>query len=100
MSRLYVIESTPTITGANADHRFAVKPSQVEGLAILINAYLAHPANGQAQTTTENDVQISGDQSLLEPLKAIGRDLQQQVEQASSSRAVLLHRFFKRSHIQ
>ena len=28
MSRLYVIESTPTITGANADHRFSVKPSQ------------------------------------------------------------------------
>src|SRR6185436_8315195 len=26
MNRLYVIESTPTITGANADHRFAVKP--------------------------------------------------------------------------
>jgi MoCo/4Fe-4S cofactor protein with predicted Tat translocation signal len=29
MSRLYVIESTPTITGANADHRLSVKPSQV-----------------------------------------------------------------------
>jgi len=29
MSRLYVIESTPTITGANADHRFSVKPSQM-----------------------------------------------------------------------
>src|SRR5216117_3088452 len=28
MTRLYVIESTPTITGANADHRFSVKPSQ------------------------------------------------------------------------
>src|SRR5437660_9481431 len=26
MTRLYVIESTPTITGANADHRFSVKP--------------------------------------------------------------------------
>ena len=29
MSRLYVIESTPTITGANADHRFAVQPSEM-----------------------------------------------------------------------
>src|SRR5438132_1123173 len=29
MTRLYVIESTPTITGANADHRFAVKPSDL-----------------------------------------------------------------------
>jgi MoCo/4Fe-4S cofactor protein with predicted Tat translocation signal len=29
MNRLYVIESTPTITGANADHRFSVKPSEM-----------------------------------------------------------------------
>ncbi|PYS84410.1 MAG: hypothetical protein DMF70_05430, partial [Acidobacteria bacterium] len=29
MNRLYVIENTPTITGANADHRFAVKPSEM-----------------------------------------------------------------------
>jgi molybdopterin-containing oxidoreductase family iron-sulfur binding subunit len=33
MKRLYVIESTPTLTGANADHRRLVKPSEVEGLA-------------------------------------------------------------------
>src|SRR5436309_1617352 len=30
MSRLYVIESTPTITGANADHRFPVRPNQLQ----------------------------------------------------------------------
>src|SRR5437660_5143179 len=29
MSRLYVIESTPTITGANADHQFSAKPSEL-----------------------------------------------------------------------
>ncbi|HEX6187000.1 MAG TPA: TAT-variant-translocated molybdopterin oxidoreductase [Pyrinomonadaceae bacterium] len=29
MNRLYVIESTPTLTGANADHRFSVKPSEI-----------------------------------------------------------------------
>jgi MoCo/4Fe-4S cofactor protein with predicted Tat translocation signal len=33
MSRLYVIESTPTITGANADHRFSVSPSQFQQTA-------------------------------------------------------------------
>jgi MoCo/4Fe-4S cofactor protein with predicted Tat translocation signal len=33
MSRLYVIESTPTITGANADHRFSITPSQIATLA-------------------------------------------------------------------
>jgi molybdopterin-containing oxidoreductase family iron-sulfur binding subunit len=34
MSRLYVVESTPTITGANADHRFSVKPSEMETIAL------------------------------------------------------------------
>ena len=41
MSRLYVIESTPTITGANADHRWAVKPSQIRQVAQLLNAGLS-----------------------------------------------------------
>src|SRR2546426_3922916 len=36
MSRLYVIESTPTITGANADHRFPVKGSELESAALAI----------------------------------------------------------------
>ncbi|MDX6403753.1 MAG: hypothetical protein QOH70_1208 [Blastocatellia bacterium] len=29
MNRLYVVESTPTTTGANADHRFSLKPSEM-----------------------------------------------------------------------
>jgi molybdopterin-containing oxidoreductase family iron-sulfur binding subunit len=29
MNRLYVVESTPTTTGANADHRFSVRPSEM-----------------------------------------------------------------------
>ncbi len=33
MSRLYVVESTPTLTGANADHRFSVKPAEMESVA-------------------------------------------------------------------
>jgi molybdopterin-containing oxidoreductase family iron-sulfur binding subunit len=33
MNRLYVIESTPTITGAAADHRFAVASRDVEAIA-------------------------------------------------------------------
>ena len=33
MNRLYVVESTPTTTGANADHRFSVKPSEMTGFA-------------------------------------------------------------------
>jgi molybdopterin-containing oxidoreductase family iron-sulfur binding subunit len=33
LNRLYVIESTPTITGAKADHRFPVPAAAVEGVA-------------------------------------------------------------------
>lgn len=36
MSRLYVLQSTPTITGAAADHRQAVKPSEVEAVAVAL----------------------------------------------------------------
>ncbi|HLA12299.1 MAG TPA: TAT-variant-translocated molybdopterin oxidoreductase [Pyrinomonadaceae bacterium] len=33
MNRLYVVESTPTTTGARADHVWRVKPSEIEGIA-------------------------------------------------------------------
>jgi len=43
MSRLYVIESTPTITGANADHRWSAKPSEIEAFMLaLIAAGVRH----------------------------------------------------------
>src|SRR5271154_5048970 len=36
MNRLYVIESTPTTTGAKADHRIAVKAAEIEGTFDLL----------------------------------------------------------------
>ncbi|TPO08136.1 TAT-variant-translocated molybdopterin oxidoreductase [Mesorhizobium sp. B1-1-5] len=44
MSRLYAVESTPTITGAAADHRLAIKPSDVEAVAAGLNATLTGQA--------------------------------------------------------
>jgi MoCo/4Fe-4S cofactor protein with predicted Tat translocation signal len=41
MNRLYVVESTPTITGAMADHRERVKPSKVEAFASALLAKLS-----------------------------------------------------------
>jgi len=38
MSRLYVIETTPSNTGAKADHQWCVKPSEIEGIARAISA--------------------------------------------------------------
>lgn len=40
MNRLYMVESSKTLTGTNADHRLAVKPSQVEAFARAIAAKL------------------------------------------------------------
>src|SRR6267154_438572 len=42
MNRLYVVESTPTITGANADHRFSVKPSRMEGVTGALRTSVAN----------------------------------------------------------
>ena len=38
MNRLYTIESTPTLTGAKADHRLPVKASEVEAFASALSA--------------------------------------------------------------
>lgn len=40
MIRLYSVESTPTLTGANADHRWTCKPSQVRAVAEHVAAKL------------------------------------------------------------
>ena len=40
MNRLYVVESSPTLTGATADHRLALLPSQIEGAARALAAQL------------------------------------------------------------
>ena len=40
MNRLYVVESTMSLTGSNADHRLAVKPSQVEAFARAVASRL------------------------------------------------------------
>ncbi|HYE66823.1 MAG TPA: TAT-variant-translocated molybdopterin oxidoreductase [Pyrinomonadaceae bacterium] len=40
MSRLYVVESTMTNTGAKADHRLALRPSEIEGFARAVAAAL------------------------------------------------------------
>ncbi len=78
MSRLYVIESTPTITGANADHRFSVKPDfNTEFLAGLI---LRRAATADLATSTPSS--DDGTMSTLrlefsQTVDALVRDFQQ-----------------------
>jgi molybdopterin-containing oxidoreductase family iron-sulfur binding subunit len=63
MSRLYVIETTPTTTGASADHQWSVKPTEMENAALAIATGLGVKGVPSAPST-------SG-------LEAIARDLQQ-----------------------
>lgn len=77
MNRLYAVESTPTITGANADHRIAVKPSEVEAVGRAIAAGLgvanagggALPAGVSQQwvTAVVDDLRGAGGRCVVVP---------------------------------
>lgn len=64
INRLYAIETTMTLTGAKADHRLAVKPSQMTEIAKAIAAALG--VSGASSTYRENAQWIS----------ALAKDLQ------------------------
>ncbi len=51
INRLYAVESTMTLTGAKADHRLAVKPSQIAEVAKAIAAAVG--VGGAASTYTD-----------------------------------------------
>ena len=53
MARLYAVESSPTLTGANADHRLPVRPSEVEGIGRLIAAGLGLRVEGASTARDE-----------------------------------------------
>jgi len=63
MSRLYVIETTPTTTGASADHHWSIKPSELLKAATAVAARVG--------------VKSVAMETLTSGLDAIARDLQQ-----------------------
>ncbi|MGH9971256.1 MAG: TAT-variant-translocated molybdopterin oxidoreductase [Pyrinomonadaceae bacterium] len=89
MSRLYVVETTPTTTGASADHRWAVRPSElaktVRSLALLVSAAayksgLVQPLLGrEGPFGNPPDLKSleSGPQSQTAWIDAVSKDLQQ-----------------------
>jgi MoCo/4Fe-4S cofactor protein with predicted Tat translocation signal len=54
MNRLYVVESTPTTTGANADHVWRVKPSDMDVWAKTVSGLV----NQKSYQTAESDVML------------------------------------------
>ncbi|MGD8377554.1 MAG: 4Fe-4S dicluster domain-containing protein, partial [Acidobacteriota bacterium] len=49
MNRLYVAESSPTVTGAKADHRLALRSADVEALAEAIAVAVGAELNGSGE---------------------------------------------------
>ena len=60
MNRLYVMESSPTVTGSNADHHFPVRAAEMEGFAFALAKRLgAQFSNGHAPNGGANAEWIS-----------------------------------------
>src|SRR5262249_21513904 len=75
LNRLYVVEGMPTITGAKADHRLPLRPSQVESFARAVAAALNVPA-GPASGSPEHGVRPQWIRALADDLQASrGRSL-------------------------
>ncbi|MBA2705498.1 MAG: TAT-variant-translocated molybdopterin oxidoreductase [Blastocatellia bacterium] len=85
INRLYVIETTPTTTGAKADHRWSVKPSHLENYARAFAGVVGGQGNspsGNQTVTVETRLEAGTGEdhskSLYWPdLQTIARDLQQ-----------------------
>ena len=77
MNRLYVIEGTPSVTGAMADHSLRIRPSQIESLARKladrINSY--HAATSQPTSAPINDASTASATAPDSLLDAIAGDL-------------------------
>jgi MoCo/4Fe-4S cofactor protein with predicted Tat translocation signal len=72
MNRLYAIESTPTLTGAKADHRLSVAASEIEGIARA----LASAIGGNAAPAPSASVPAPGAPEIGRWVAAIAKDLQ------------------------
>jgi MoCo/4Fe-4S cofactor protein with predicted Tat translocation signal len=71
MNRLYVVESMPTVTGFKAEHRLALKPSEMAGFAVaLANGAAPQGATAEQQkffAALSNDLKQSGGKCVVIP---------------------------------
>ncbi|MGX7871545.1 TAT-variant-translocated molybdopterin oxidoreductase [Mesorhizobium sp. ORM6] len=74
MNRLYAVETSPTITGAAADHRLALKPSGIETVAAALRAKLGgqaevprSPVDSTWMTALSRDLAAAGRNALVIP---------------------------------
>ncbi len=68
MNRLYVVESMPTVTGAKAEHRLGLKPSEIEKFAAALVSGSGYAGSEQAQkflTAALADLKKSGGRAAV-----------------------------------
>ncbi len=71
MNRMYVVETMPTVTGFKADHRLALKPSEIVGFAnALVNGSAPQGASGDGEkffAALMGDLKASGGKCVVIP---------------------------------
>jgi MoCo/4Fe-4S cofactor protein with predicted Tat translocation signal len=71
MNRMYVVETMPTVTGFKADHRLALKPSEISTFAIaLANGSAPQGASAEAQkffSVLLSDLKAAGGRCVVIP---------------------------------
>ena len=71
MNRMYVVETMPTVTGFKADHRLALKPSEISSFAVaLANGSAPQGASAEAQkffSVLLSDLKASGGRCVVIP---------------------------------
>jgi molybdopterin-containing oxidoreductase family iron-sulfur binding subunit len=72
MNRLYVVESTPTLTGAKADHRLPMAASDIEGFAQQLASAVG--AGGTPSAASAERRPLSADETKW--ISAVAKDLQ------------------------
>ncbi len=69
MNRMYVVETTPSVTGFKAEHRLALKPSEVDAFATALAAgapvQVANPAAGAFFAAVLADLKQSGGRAVV-----------------------------------
>ena len=68
MNRLYVVESTPTLTGTKADHRLALRPSEIESFLKVLATRLQ--VSGVESTELPESIPTAWMDALVEDLGA------------------------------
>ncbi|HEX6976588.1 MAG TPA: TAT-variant-translocated molybdopterin oxidoreductase, partial [Vicinamibacterales bacterium] len=73
MNRLYVVESTPTLTGAKADHRLVVAAGEIENFARELSSAIG---GGTATPGQPASVPRAGEVDIQKWIAAVAKDLQ------------------------